>query len=78
MEITTVSDLIAELNYYDGDLPIMVATQPSYPMQASIMNVEKCAATTGEWKDGDEVEEDRVYLAISDHSHGCPREAWGE
>ena len=31
--IQTVGDLIAELEQFDEDLPVAVATQPNYPMK---------------------------------------------
>lgn len=66
MEMETVADLIAALEDYDGQMPLAVAQQPSWPLAAVPVAVAEWAG--------------RVWLATRevevDGSPYAPVEAW--
>lgn len=62
----TVGELIEELEEYDADSPVRIATQPSYPLTNTISGVT--------------VIDDTLWIATSqvggDESPYAPAEAW--
>jgi precorrin-4 methylase len=55
MQIHTVSDLIAELEQFDDDTPIALATQPSWPFEHTISGVEQAENGTVYIAEGNQV-----------------------
>jgi hypothetical protein len=87
----TVGDLIAALSEFDSDLPILVAHQPSWPIQETIDAVrtvkkdcEYCGGRDGHYPDCENKqwysEGDTVYVVLGgqpEHPY-APREVFEE
>jgi len=81
----TVSELVELLSYYDDDVEVAVAQQPSWPLAARVVNVtssyELQDAREGADVDGDDNFPPEVIWVATEESviadsPYAPREAW--
>jgi hypothetical protein len=64
----TVSELISQLQEFDGNLEVKIGIQPNYPLQATISNL---------WEgEQDSDYENTIYIATNAASEYFTKDAW--